>query len=72
MAEETGGTAYQAKKIKDLRGIYEQIINDLGKVYSVGYEPKNENRNGAWRTLTVKVKTRPELIAKTRLGYYAK
>lgn len=72
LAEETGGTVYQAKKIKDLSGIYEQIVNDLGKVYSVGYEPKNENRDGGWRTLTVKIKTRPDLIARTRRGYYAK
>jgi VWFA-related protein len=72
LAEETGGTAYQVKKIKDLSGIYEQIVNDLGKVYSVGYEPQNVNRDGAWRNLTVKLKTRTDLIAKTRRGYYAK
>lgn len=72
LAEETGGSAYQVKKIKDLSGVYEQIVNDLGKVYSVGYEPKNENRDGAWRNLSVKLKTRSDLIAKTRRGYYAK
>jgi VWFA-related protein len=72
LAEESGGSAYHAKKTKDLRGIYEQIVNDLGKVYSVGYEPKNENRDGGWRNLTVKIKTRPDLIARTRRGYYAK
>lgn len=72
LAEETGGSAYQVKKIKDLSGVYEQIVNDLGKVYSVGYEPQNENRDGAWRNLSVKLKTRPDLIAKTKRGYYAK
>lgn len=72
LAEESGGTAYNAKKIKDLSGIYEQIINDLGKVYSVGYEPKNENRDGGWRTLTVKIKNHPDLVIRTRHGYYAK
>ncbi|NJM52586.1 MAG: hypothetical protein HC846_03810 [Blastocatellia bacterium] len=72
LAEETGGSAYQVRKIKDLSGVYEQIVNDLGKVYSVGYEPKNENRDGGWRNLSVKLKTRPDLIAKTRRGYYAK
>lgn len=71
LAEETGGSAYQVRKIKDLSGVYEQIVNDLGKVYSVGYEPKNENRDGSWRSLSVKIKTRPDLIAKTRQGYYA-
>lgn len=72
LAEESGGTAYAARNVKDLRGIYEQIINDLGKVYSVGYEPKNEGRDGSWRNLTVKLKNRTDLIIRTRRGYYAK
>jgi VWFA-related protein len=72
LAEETGGQFYQAKDLKDLNGIYEQVINDLGKVYSMGYEPKNEVRDGGWRNLIVKIKTRPDLIARTRRGYYAR
>lgn len=71
LADETGGQIYRADRIKDLNGIYEQIINDLGKVYSIGYEPKNEIRDGGWRNLEVKVKSHPELNAKTRRGYYA-
>ena len=72
LAEESGGQLYKADDLKDLNGIYEQIINDLAKVYSIGYEPKNETRDGGWRSLTVKIKTRPDLIARTRRGYYAK
>jgi VWFA-related protein len=72
LAEETGGQYYSAKKIKDLRGIYERIINDLGKVYSVGYEPKNEKRDGAWRSVTVKIKNQPKLITRAKSGYYAR
>jgi VWFA-related protein len=71
LADETGGQMYVAKDIKDLNGIYEQVINDLGTVYSVGYEPKDASRDGGWRNLTVKIETRPNLIAKTRRGYYA-
>jgi VWFA-related protein len=72
LADETGGQLYKANNVKDLNGIYEQIINDLGKVYSLGYEPKNESHDGGWRNLTVNLKTRPDLITKTRKGYYAK
>lgn len=71
LAEESGGQYYKADDAKDLNGIYEQIINDLGKVYSIGYEPKNEVRDGGWRNLTVKIKTQPNLVTKTRRGYYA-
>jgi VWFA-related protein len=71
LSEETGGEIYKAKEIKDLNGIYEQVVNDLGKVFTIGYEPKNEQRYGEWRDVSVRIKSRPELTAKTRRGYYA-
>ena len=71
LADESGGQLYKVDDLKDLNGIYEQVVNDLGKVYSVGYEPKNEERDGGWRSLTVMLKTQTNLIAKTRRGYYA-
>ena len=71
LAEESGGQFYQAKKADDLRGIYEQVAGELGQVYSIGYEPKNELRDGGWRALSVKVKNQPKLVTRTRSGYYA-
>jgi VWFA-related protein len=71
LAAESGGQFYKAKGINDLNGIYERVVNDLGKVYSVGYEPKNERRDGTWRELSVRIKSQPNLIAVTRRGYYA-
>ncbi|MBS1795159.1 MAG: VWA domain-containing protein [Acidobacteria bacterium] len=71
LAEETGGEFYKADDPGDLKGIYEQVINQIGQVYSLGYEPKNENRDGGWRNLTVTVKTHPDLVVRTRRGYYA-
>jgi len=71
LADETGGAIYKVGNLKDLNGVYDQVINDLGRVYSIGYEPKNDARDGGWRDITVKIKNRPELVAKTRRGYYA-
>jgi VWFA-related protein len=71
LANESGGQCYKANGLKDLNGIYEQVVNDIGKIYSLGYEPKNENRDGGWRTVDVKLRFQPELSAKTRRGYYA-
>ncbi len=71
LADESGGQFYKANDVKDLNGIYEQVINDLGKIYSIGYEPKNETRDGGWRSLTVKIKPQPNLMTRTRRGYYA-
>ncbi|HEX8368677.1 MAG TPA: VWA domain-containing protein [Pyrinomonadaceae bacterium] len=72
LGEETGGQNYYAKKINDLNGIYEKIIDDLSRVYSLGYESKNETRGGEWRSLTVKIKNQPKLVVRTKRGYYAK
>jgi VWFA-related protein len=71
LAEESGGLYYQARKIADLNGVYEQVINDLGKVYSLGYKPTNGKRDGSWRRVQIQMTNRPDLNARARPGYYA-
>lgn len=71
LAQESGGSYYQARKLSDLNGVYEQVINDLGKVYSLGYRPTNETRDGSWRWVQVSIVNRTDLVATTRPGYYA-
>jgi VWFA-related protein len=72
LAGESGSLLYHARKIEDLNGVYEQVIRDLGTVYSIGYHPTNKQRDGSWRTVSVQLVNRPELAARTRRGYYAK
>ena len=71
LAQESGGSYYKARKLSDLNGVYEQVINDLGKVYSLGYEPTNPARDGSWRWVEVSIVNRADLTAHTRPGYYA-
>jgi len=71
LARESGGPFYKARKIEDLNGVYDQVINDLGKVYSLGYKPTNEKRDGSWREVQVQIPDRPDLSARFRPGYYA-
>jgi VWFA-related protein len=71
LAQESGGSYYEARKLSDLNGVYEQVINDLGKVYSLGYKPTNPTRDGSWRPVQVSIINHPDLIARTRPGYYA-
>ncbi len=70
-AEESGGYSYSARRVEDLEGVYEQVINDLGLVYSIGYKPTNEKRDGTWRNVTIQIPNRPDLSFRTRRGYYA-
>jgi len=71
LAQESGGSYYHAKKLSDLNGVYEQVINDLGKVYSLGYTPTNATHDGSWRSVQVSIVNRSDLVARTRPGYYA-
>lgn len=72
MADESGGLYYEAKKIEDLNSVYDQVIEDLGKVYSLGYKPTNNKHDGTWRTVNIVIADRPDLLARARPGYYAK
>lgn len=72
LAAESGSLVYQARKLEDLKGVYDQVIRDLGTVYSIGYRPKNTERNGTWRSVNVQLVGRPDLAARTKRGYYAK
>jgi VWFA-related protein len=72
IARESGGMAYYASKVEDLKDVYQQVVRDLSTVYSIGYFPANKNRNGAWRLIDVELAGRPDLSARTKRGYFAK
>jgi Ca-activated chloride channel homolog len=69
LAQETGGRAFFAQKIEDLKEVYAQIADELSSQYSMGYAPKNPRRDGAFRRLVVQT-TRPNTTARTKRGYY--
>ena len=71
LAQESGGFYYRARKLSDLNGVYEQVINDLGNVYSLGYKSTNDAHDDSWRWVNVSIANRPELVARTRPGYYS-
>lgn len=70
MAEEGGNPLYRARKLKDLDGVYQQIIRDLGTVYSIGYRPSNRGQEGSWHKVNVKVVGRDDLALRAKRGYY--
>jgi VWFA-related protein len=72
LAAESGNIVYQARKVKDLEGVYPQVIHDLGTVYSIGYRPANRARDGSWRAVTVQLIGHPELVVRSKRGYYSK
>lgn len=72
LADETGGSSYKAKKIEDLDGVYTQVLNDLSRIYTIGYVPTNEKQDGSWRAIRVTIPGHPDLVVKTKPGYFTK
>jgi VWFA-related protein len=72
LAAESGNEIYLASKVKDLEGVYEQVIRDLSTVYSIGYRPDNPVRDGSWRAVKVALVGHPEMTVRARRGYYRK
>ncbi len=72
LAIESGSNAYYARKVEDLKDVYQQVIRDLSTVYSIGYRPADKSRDGAWRDIKIEIAGRPDLAARSKRGYFAK
>src|SRR5687767_6714115 len=70
MAEAGGGVFYAVERLTDLAGAYEQVVADLGTVYSLAYRPSNSARDGHWRAIKIGV-NRSNAVARGKRGYYA-
>jgi len=70
LAAESGNTVYRARKVKDLQGVYAQVIRDLSTVYSIGYRPATRTFDGSWHAVTIQLIGHPELAVRARRGYY--
>ncbi|MEW6210496.1 MAG: VWA domain-containing protein [Acidobacteriota bacterium] len=71
LAEETAGTMFVAEDESDLEGVYQKVAAELRLIYTLAYAPKNLDRDGKYRRLTVEV-NRDGARVKARRGYYAK
>lgn len=71
LAEETGGRSFFPGKAKELEGIYRQIAEELRSQYYLTYSPTNEDWNGRWRKIKLKVTGQKGLEVRARRGYYA-
>jgi VWFA-related protein len=71
LTEETGGQAFFPFKVEDLDQSFENIANELRHQYNIFYRPEPLKTDGLYHPVTVKVKTRKDLIVRARKGYYA-
>ena len=70
LAQETGGRHFFPDTADELPEIYQLISDELSSQYTLGYASKNPLRDGRYRRIVVRV-DRPDVAARTKLGYYA-
>ena len=70
MADAGGGVFYPVERLQDLAGAYEQVVADLGTMYSLAYRPSNNSRDGKWRAIRIGV-NRTNAVPRGKRGYYA-
>ena len=71
LAKQTGGTLNEINRLEEMGRFYAEVAADIRSLYTVEYQPQNEKRDGKWREIKIEI-NRPELITRTRPGYYAK
>jgi VWFA-related protein len=68
LSQDTGGQLFE--NTNNLRQGFDRIESDLRNYYLIGYTPNNENYDGRFRTIDVRVR-RPGLTVAARRGYFA-
>ncbi len=74
ITEMTGGRAFPVENLNDLPDIAAKIGMELRNQYVLGYKPGNNDRDGRWRKIKVRLKPPkglPPLNVYSRAGYYA-
>jgi len=71
IAGQTGGAVYSPIDERELDDAFRQISAELSQQYILSYYPENDaDKKGAFREISVAVKTKQNLSVRTRKGYY--
>ncbi len=71
LADRTGGTLNTINRLEEMGRLYASVAADVRALYTIEYQPSNAKRDGKWREIKIEVNN-PDLISRTRQGYYAK
>jgi VWFA-related protein len=71
VADRTGGMLSSIDRLEQMGTLYALVAADLKTLYTIEYQPSNDKRDGKWRSIKIEVAD-PELISRTRTGYFAK
>ena len=71
LAERSGGTLNTINRLEEMGKLYALVAAELRALYTIEYQPINGKRDGKWRSIKIEVNS-PQLVSKTRPGYFAK
>jgi len=72
LANRTGGRLHEINRLEDMARIYAEVAAEVRTLYSIAYQSAGTRpRDGGWRAIQIQV-ARPDAIARTRPGYYAR
>jgi len=71
LAEETGGRAFFTAEVIELERSFTAIARELRSQYLIAYSPTNDNYDGKFRKIEVRVPGHKNLKIRTKTGYTA-
>ncbi|MBA2379983.1 MAG: VWA domain-containing protein [Blastocatellia bacterium] len=71
IADRTGGTVNTIQRLEEMGRLYAEVAADLRTLYTIEYQPTNGSRDGKWRAIRIET-SNPDLIARSRQGYFAR
>jgi VWFA-related protein len=70
LATRTGGTLNAINRLEQMGRLYAEVAADVRSLYTIEYQPSDTKKDGKWREIKIQV-DKPELISRTRPGYFA-
>ncbi|HZI20785.1 MAG TPA: VWA domain-containing protein [Pyrinomonadaceae bacterium] len=71
LARESGGKTFPVSDLRDARRAFQQVAEEIGTQYSLGYYSTNKARDGAYRAIRVQVRGVRDAEVRAREGYQA-
>lgn len=72
LADRTGGRLNEIQRLDQMARLYAEVAAELRALYTVAYQARGErSRDGRWHAIKIEV-DQPELIVRTKPGYFAR
>lgn len=71
IADRSGGALNAIDRLEQMGLLYAKVAADIRTLYTIEYQPTNDKRDGTWRSIRIETRN-PDLISRTRTGYFAR